>query len=77
MSESLAAIAKAIWGTLESPSEMDRNLESANVVDGLFAIARSIGDLADAIRESGQSKPTEAKPPANMLHPLVAVEAPF
>lgn len=35
-------IANAIWGTLVSPNEMDRNMEAANIVDGLFAIARAI-----------------------------------
>lgn len=39
----------AIWGTLQSPNEADSNLESANVVDGLFAIARSITRLAKVI----------------------------
>lgn len=33
----------------ESPNELDRNLEPANVVDGLFAIARSIHHVARAI----------------------------
>ena len=41
----------AIRRTLESPSECDNNGESANVVDGLFSIARSIDGLAGAIRE--------------------------
>ena len=34
-----------------SPSECDRNLEAANVVDGLFAIARGLTAIADAIEE--------------------------
>ncbi len=42
-------VAKAILMTLESPNESDRNMEIANVVDGLFAIARAIGRLADAV----------------------------
>jgi hypothetical protein len=33
--------AEAIRATLISPNESDRNLEAANVVDGLFAIARA------------------------------------
>jgi hypothetical protein len=44
------AVAKAILATLISPNESDRNLEAANVVDGLFAIARALHDLADAVR---------------------------
>jgi len=32
-----------------SPNESDRNLEQANVVDGLFAIARAITRLAVAV----------------------------
>lgn len=32
-----------------SPNETDQNLEAANVVDGLFAVARSIEKLADAV----------------------------
>jgi len=34
-----------------SPNECDRNLEAANVVDGLFAIARGLIAVADAIEE--------------------------
>lgn len=41
--------AEAIWGTLRSPSELDSQGEAANVVDGLFAIARSIDRLAEAV----------------------------
>lgn len=50
-------IAKAILGTLESANEQDRNMEAANVVDALFAIARAIERLAYAVE--GQ-KPTSA-----------------
>lgn len=35
-------IAQAIWHNLQSPNECDSNGEVANLVDGLFAIARSI-----------------------------------
>ena len=41
--------ASALHATLTSPNEADRNGESANVVDGLFAIARSINRLAEAV----------------------------
>lgn len=40
----------AIAAALISPNEADSNGEPANVVDGLFAIARAIGDLAMAVR---------------------------
>ena len=43
-------MAQAIRATLESPNESDSNFENANVVDGLFAISRSIRHLAAAIR---------------------------
>lgn len=36
------------WFT--SPNEGDRNGETANMVDGLFAIARALDRVADAIR---------------------------
>lgn len=45
-------IAEAVLFSLVSPNESDRNLEAANVVDGLFAIARGLHDVADAIRKS-------------------------
>ncbi len=44
-------LAEAIRYTLVSPNECDSNLEPANVVDGLFAIARALQDVASAIRE--------------------------
>jgi hypothetical protein len=46
------SIAMALVATLISPNEGDRNGESANVVDGLFAIARAIDGLSKAVRES-------------------------
>ena len=48
--------ASAIRETLVSPNECDRNLEAANVVDGLFAIARALDHVAVTIAESFQSK---------------------
>jgi hypothetical protein len=45
-------IGESIKFCLVSPNECDSNWENANVVDGLFAIARAIRSLADAIRES-------------------------
>lgn len=40
----------AIAAGLISPNEADTNGEPANVVDGLFAIARAIDGLAAAMR---------------------------
>jgi hypothetical protein len=34
-----------------SPNESDRNLEPANVVDGLFAIARALNKIAEALNK--------------------------
>lgn len=42
-------VASAIRATLESPNEQDRNFEAANVVDALFAIARSNRRIANTI----------------------------
>lgn len=58
--EALEAIARAIWGTLESPNEADRNLENANVVDGLFSISRAIHHVARAIEGVKSTDPKEA-----------------
>lgn len=38
---------------LISPNESDRNMEPANVVDGLFAIARGLQAVAKAIHALG------------------------
>jgi hypothetical protein len=43
------AVADALARTLISPNEADSNLEPANVVDGLFAIARALGRIATAL----------------------------
>ncbi len=50
------SIAPAIREALISLNEMDRNFELANVVDGLFAIARAINRLADAVGARVESK---------------------
>jgi hypothetical protein len=42
-------VANALRETLISPNESDSNLEPANVVDGLFAIARALVAVAQAI----------------------------
>ncbi len=41
-------LAAGMASVFESPNELDRNGEAANVVDGLFAIARAIHHLAQA-----------------------------
>lgn len=46
-------IADALWGALTSPNECDSNLESANIVDGLFAIARALQGVASALHKLG------------------------
>jgi len=53
--------AEAIRETLISPNEWDQNSEPANVVDGLFAIARAIRDLAEAVREAKVERAVEVE----------------
>jgi hypothetical protein len=48
------SVTTAIGRAFITPNESDSNGEPANMVDGLFAIARAIGDLAAAIRDSSQ-----------------------
>jgi hypothetical protein len=50
-------VEKAIYATLASPNEMDRNGETANVVDALFAIARSLDRLAQAVERMERHDP--------------------
>ncbi len=55
-------IAEAVLATLISPNESDRNGESANVVDGLFAIARGLQAIArnlERLGPNGASAPNE------------------
>jgi hypothetical protein len=52
-------VAEAIKVTLISPNESDSNLEAANVVDGLFAIARAIQRLADVVEHAHASHQRE------------------
>ena len=49
----MGKVAEAIWQTLRSPNESDSNSEPANIVDGLFAIARALDRLAVAITNAG------------------------
>ena len=47
----LEDLSTALEAVFISPNESDSNMESANVVDGLFAIARAIGSLAEAMKQ--------------------------
>jgi len=51
--DEVTTIAYVIGDSLVSANESDRNGESANVVDGLFAIARALEDVARAIASKG------------------------
>jgi hypothetical protein len=55
MSEDTAA---ALDRNFTSPNESDRNFEAANVVDGLFAIARSLDHVAEAVQELASTQRT-------------------
>jgi hypothetical protein len=52
-------VAKALRQTLVSPNEYDSKGEAANVVDGLFAIARALNRVAKAIDGIKAAMPTE------------------
>lgn len=45
----LASLSSAVRNTFTSSAEADSNMENANVVDGLFAIANAIETLADRV----------------------------
>jgi hypothetical protein len=49
-------VSAALRGTLESPNESDANGEVANVVDGLFAIARALRAVAAAIERPEEGR---------------------
>ncbi len=55
VTEAVNDLAAAVTQAFESPNEMDSNLETANVVDGLYAVARALRAVAAAI---------EKRPPA-------------
>jgi hypothetical protein len=46
-------VATAVVRCFISPNERDSNHEAANIVDGLFAIARALDRVADAIESRG------------------------
>lgn len=48
-------IAEALRTALISPNEADRNMEPANIVDGLFAIPRALEHVATATDRLGMS----------------------
>jgi hypothetical protein len=48
-------VGEALFNTLVSPNERDSHGEPANVVDGLFAIARSLDDVALQLRNLGNA----------------------
>jgi hypothetical protein len=58
-------VALAITHSLISTSEADRVGESANLVDGLFAISRALDRLANAISEANEHAdgPRQGGPP--------------
>jgi hypothetical protein len=49
-------LGRLIYEALVSPNELDRNGEPANPTDGLFAIARAITKLADAVEDLAEVK---------------------
>lgn len=49
----MSDISTAISNALTTPNESDSNGEWANVVDGLFAIARALDNVAKAIIQAG------------------------
>lgn len=46
----IKSVLETVYGVFESANECDSNGEAANVVDGLFAIARAIERLATVLR---------------------------
>ncbi|MGB9662265.1 MAG: hypothetical protein ACPL5F_09675 [Moorellaceae bacterium] len=55
----LDRLAEALLRTLETPNEYDRNLEPANVVDGLYFLGRAIHRLAQAVEALAEAGRTE------------------
>jgi hypothetical protein len=61
------AIAEALIRVLESPNESDSNLENANIVDGLFAIARALDRVAFAIEHKNTGSELSPQPGIDRL----------
>lgn len=53
-------VADAIGSAFISPNESDSNGEPANVVDGLFAIARALERIALAMEDARSSSPPDS-----------------
>lgn len=49
--QTVDGIINALHENFTSTSEVTRYLDAANVVDGMFVLARAISKLADAIKE--------------------------
>lgn len=47
--EFVSELCEAIRNSFQSPNEMDRNGETANVVDGLFFIGRGLMEITQAL----------------------------
>jgi len=58
LEDAARTLAHGLDRNLTSPNQLDRNLEPANVVDGLYAIARGLHDVADALRQD-RTPPTQ------------------
>ena len=56
--DDLTKAIRSLANQFYSPNCHDSNFEPANVVDGLYMIAKSIFELADAVKEIGK-KDTE------------------
>jgi hypothetical protein len=61
MTKTKIGLAEALAETLISKNEFDSNGEPANVVDGLFAIARAIGALADGVEGLRSDHPLQGE----------------
>jgi hypothetical protein len=61
LSELTFRLSTAIDENFTSPNELDRNSEHANVVDGLFAIARAIGEHSAQDNEPSNDVFTKAE----------------
>ena len=54
-------VAAVLHGALVSPNETGSDTEPANVVDGLFAIARAIGQLASTMTKCAEKADSRAE----------------
>lgn len=63
-------IKTALENCFISPNESDSNAEAANVVDGLFAIARALNNVSKAIHKLGVN---DASTPMGAIEALAKV----